>query len=91
MGKEFREKNTSTSKPAINGFGRGALDGDVIKLYEDLSNFLVLNVNRGDILFPHLPNLQERTFHCTYTYVVTEQNLTNPSNALCLANLPLLF
>ena len=47
MAKEYREKHPHASKPAINGAaarnaaGSNSLDHDVIKLYEDLSNFLL--------------------------------------------------
>lgn len=82
MAKEYREKNPPVSRSALNGSARsphGPLGEDVIKLYEDLSNFLVTKVVRGEVPHSAFPDFQEKTFHCTYTYVEPQAKGPNPS------------
>ncbi|KAI0819074.1 hypothetical protein BC629DRAFT_1730934 [Irpex lacteus] len=74
MAKEYREKNpqgkmgtNGPSKP-LNG-SSSPRDNDVLKLYEDLTNFLITNVVPGQAAYPAFPDLREKTFHCTCTHV----------------------
>ncbi|KAI0700007.1 hypothetical protein BC835DRAFT_491929 [Cytidiella melzeri] len=86
MAKEYRAKNPPESRVTVNGTVRGTNgssappDTSVVKLYEDLCNFLVTKVVPGNAVYPSFPDLQEKTFHCTYTHI--EPNLkrrVNPS------------
>lgn len=85
MAKEYREKNSHGSKLNANGPVRvqsgssTPLEHDVVKLYEDLSNFLVTKVVPGPASYPSWPDLKEKTFHCTYTYVDVSSKGINPS------------
>ncbi|KAI0341656.1 hypothetical protein BDW22DRAFT_1358489 [Trametopsis cervina] len=93
MAKEYREKNQLNSKAGANASSRqpnvstSALDADVIMLYEDLTNFLVTKVVRGPAKFPTLPDLQEKTFYCSYTHMDAKSTGSNPSLRFTLRHL----
>ncbi|KAI0086134.1 hypothetical protein BDY19DRAFT_996045 [Irpex rosettiformis] len=85
MAKEYREKNhpgklgANGPVKAVNGSST-PLDHSVIKLYEDLTNFLITKVVRGQAAYAAFPDLHEETFHCTFTHVgSTYSKGSNPS------------
>lgn len=85
MAKEYRSK--SVSGPKSNGGPKASqlsaadpLQCEVVKLYEDLTNFLVTNVTHNPPPFPAWPELNEHTFNCNYTYLdPAHENGPNPS------------
>ena len=84
MAKEYRTKNPPGGK--VNGTGHPAqsaadpLKGEVVRLYEDLTNVLVTKVSFNGTPYPAWPEFKEYTFNCTYTHVEGENDAgPNPS------------